>query len=88
MSSLHQTADIVPRAPQLLCYSFFGKEFGILKWNFHVLFPVYFNVNHSNKMEFNVKFATFSILKWNFQNIIVVIVGLYLPCNSVWVIKI
>ncbi len=23
-----------------------GLEFGILKWNFHVIFPVYSNVNY------------------------------------------
>ncbi len=42
-------------APQLLRYSFFGTEFGILKWNFDVLFPVYFNVNFRNKMEIKKK---------------------------------
>ncbi len=49
---------------------FFGAEFGFLKWNFHVLFPVYININYWNKMEFYVKFG---ILKWNFQNINTVI---------------
>ncbi len=63
------------RAPKLL-FLFFA-EFGILKWNFHVLFPVYFNVNYWNKVEFYVKFAIFSILKWKFQNINGIIVGLY-----------
>ncbi len=51
------------RAPQLLHNSFFGTEFDILKWNFHVPFPLYFNVNYRNNMEFYVKFAIFSILK-------------------------
>ncbi len=69
-----QVAD--PRAPQLLCYSFLGTEFVILKWNFHVLFPVYFNVNYWNKMELYVKFVIFSILKWNIQIINTVIAEL------------
>ncbi len=64
---------VILRAPQLLHYSFVGTEFGILKWNFHVIFPVYFNVNYWNKMEFHVKVAIFSILKWNFQNINIVL---------------
>ncbi len=29
---------------------FLGAEFGILKWNFHVHFHVYINVNYKNKM--------------------------------------
>ncbi len=63
------------RAQQLLCYAFFAAEFGILKWNFHVLFPVYFNIYYWNKMIFYVKFAIFSILTLNFQNINAVITG-------------
>ncbi len=58
---LQITHTIVSRAPQLLRYSFFATEFGILKWNFHILFAIYFNVNYWNKMEFYVKFAIFSI---------------------------
>ncbi len=56
---------------------FFGAEFGILKWNFHVLFLGYFNVNYWYKMEFYVKFSIFSFLKWNFQNINAVFEGLW-----------
>ncbi len=70
------TEPFLKKIMQLLSYSLFGSEFGNLKWNFHVLFPVYFIVNYWNKMEFYVKFVIFSILKWNFQNINIVIVGL------------
>ncbi len=62
--------------PPKLLFLFFA-EFGILKWNFHVLFPVYFNVNYWNKIEFYVKLAIFSIIKWNFQNINAEIGGFY-----------
>ncbi len=50
-----------------MCYSFFGAEFGILKWNFHVLFPIYFNVNYWNKVEFYVKSVNFLHFKMEFS---------------------
>ncbi len=39
---MHFANELKSKAPQLLRCSFFGIEFGILRWNFHVLFPVYF----------------------------------------------
>ncbi len=64
------------RVLQLLHYSFFGAELGILKRNFQYFF-LYSLTNYWNKMEFYVKCAIFSTLKWNFQNINTIIVVLH-----------
>ncbi len=60
------TSLIMVRALKLLRYSFLGAEFGIFKWNFHVLFPVYFNVNYWIKINFYAKFVIFKHLKMEF----------------------